>query len=184
VHDLRSKLEAGRRAKSHVEEQRDKWKSELDEQKQQTSDIKSDLERRLGRETEKVKVLEDLVRKMETEIERSTMTSTSIKSGSDRHSLDTTRDDIEEDDESEVASPRVKSFQVSPGSPLKTLFAEMANMDEVEEGTDLRTGRPVVDVAQGCLDLVHEADSSAASHAAVTSRIRRATSPGSSYMGT
>jgi hypothetical protein len=128
---LRSKLDAAKRSKSLVEEQRDKYKSDLEEQKSLSTSAKIDLERRLARETDKVKVLEDLVGKMEQEIERSTM---SVKSGSDRHSLDTTRDDVDDDISSEAASPRTK--HVVPGSPLKTLFAEMAHMSEVDDTDD------------------------------------------------
>ena len=80
VHDLRSKLDNARRTKSAAEEQRDKWKSELDDLKVQSNAAKADFERRITRESDKVKVLEDLVSKMEAEIERSTM---NVKSGSD-----------------------------------------------------------------------------------------------------
>src|SRR5437762_10548434 len=52
IHDLRSKLDTARRTKSLAEEQRDKWKSELEDLKQQTTSSKSDLERRLVREAE------------------------------------------------------------------------------------------------------------------------------------
>ena len=137
VQDLRGKLDTTRRAKSQAEEQRDKWKSELDDLKSQNNNAKVDLERRLGRETEKVKVLEDLVQKMESEIERSTL---SVKSGSDRMSLDIPQESDEEEDE-EAPSPNTKHAE--PSSPIQTLFAEMAGMepdepeseDEVEEPT-------------------------------------------------
>jgi hypothetical protein len=132
VHDLRSKLDNARRAKSTAEEQRDKWKSELDDLKLQSNTAKADFERRITRESDKVKVLEDLVSKMEAEIERTTM---SVKSGSDGMSLDIHRDDMdEEDDDDEGVSTSGKHND--PGSPVQTLFAEMASMEQVEESDE------------------------------------------------
>src|SRR5262249_27367984 len=102
---------------------------------------KSDLERRLCRETDKVKVLEDLVAKMEIEIERSTM---NVKSN-DRMSLDMYRMSLlsvpreESEDEDESVSPTAKHHD--PGSPVKTLFAEMANVDEEFEDEIEETGQ-------------------------------------------
>lgn len=137
MQDLKSRLENSRRAKSAAEEQRDKYRSELDELRIQSNGMKTDLERRLGRETEKIKVLEDLVRKMEAEIERSTMGVKSSGSGSERSSLDIPREKIQDEDdedEEEVISPRAKHQSI--GSPVKTLFAEMASMEEGDEESD------------------------------------------------
>ena len=131
VHDLRSKLDNARRAKSTAEEQRDKWKSELDDLKVQSNAAKADFERRITRESEKVKVLEDLVSKMEAEIERTTM---SAKSGSDGMSLDIHRDDMDEEDDDEGVSTSGKHND--PGSPVQTLFAEMASMEQVDESDE------------------------------------------------
>jgi len=132
VHDLRGKLDLARRAKSLAEEQRDKALSELDDLRVSSNSIKSDLERRLGREVEKVKVLEDLVAKMEAEIERSTM---SVKSGSDgRMSVDIQREESDDEESDESISPSAKHND--PGSPVKTLFAEMAGMGDIEEESD------------------------------------------------
>jgi hypothetical protein len=128
VHDLRSKLDNARRAKSLAEEQRDKYKSELDDLKIVSSNSKADYERRIHRESEKVKILEDLVGKMELEIERSTM---NARPASYRMSLDIQREELEEDDEYESVSPSGKHND--PGSPVKTLFAEMAGMETVDE---------------------------------------------------
>ena len=44
VRDLRSKLDNARRAKSLAEEQRDKWKSELDDLKIHSNSMKADFE--------------------------------------------------------------------------------------------------------------------------------------------
>lgn len=132
VHDLRSKLENARRAKSSAEEQRDKWKSELDDLKVQSNNTKSDLEHRLRRESDKVKVLEDLVAKMEAEIERSTMNSRA--GGGERLSViyDDHRDETDDEDINATAPPN------EPSSPVKTLFAEMQHIedDEEEDETD------------------------------------------------
>jgi hypothetical protein len=130
VHDLRAKLDTARRAKSYAEEQRDKWKFELDELKTHSTQSKADLERRLVRETERATVLEDLVGKMEAEIERSTM---SVKSGSDRMSVDIPHETEDEDDD-DSTSPSTK--HVAPGSPIQTLFAEMASMDNIDVESD------------------------------------------------
>jgi len=95
---------------------------------------KIDLERRLQQESEKVKVLEDLVAKMETEIERSTM---SVKSGSDRMSVDIPHEtEDEEEDESSNESAGRKHASMQPGSPIQTLFAEMASMDNIEDSEE------------------------------------------------
>ena len=132
VHDLRGKLDLARRAKSLAEEQRDKALSELDDLRVSSNSTKSDLERRLTREVEKVKVLEDLVAKMESEIERSTM---SVKSGSDgRMSVDIQREESDDEESDESTSPSAKHND--PGSPVKTLFAEMAGMGDIEEESD------------------------------------------------
>src|SRR5277367_1214088 len=131
VHDLRGKLDLARRAKSLAEEQRDKALSELDDLRVSSNSGKLDFERRLVREAEKVKVLEDLVAKMEAEIERSTM---SVKSGSDRMSVDIPHETEDEDeDESSNESAGRKHASMQPGSPIQTLFAEMASMDSIDD---------------------------------------------------
>ena len=132
VHDLRGKLDLAKRAKSLAEEQRDKALSEFDDLRVSSNSVKSDLERRLSREVEKVKVLEDLVAKMEAEIERSTM---SVKSGSDgRMSVDIQREESDDEESDQSTSPSAKHND--PGSPVKTLFAEMAGMGDIEEESD------------------------------------------------
>lgn len=128
IHDLRSKLDNARRAKSLAEEQRDKWKSELDDLKVVSNSSKADYERRINRESEKVKVLEDLVGKMELEIERSTR---NPRPASYRMSLDIQREETDEEDDEESLSQSGKHND--PGSPVKTLFAEMAGMEQVDE---------------------------------------------------
>ena len=126
VHDLRQKLENARRAKSLAEEQRDKCMHDLDELKTQSSSTKADLERRLGREMERVKVLEDLVEKMEAELERSNAKSANRMSiVSSRMSLRSLREESEDEDEDE-------GKHNEPGSPVQTLFAEMASMEQDE----------------------------------------------------
>ena len=142
IYDLRNKLEIARRARFHAEEQRDKFKSEVEELRSVSAQTMGDLERRLGREVEKVRVLEDLVGKMEVEIERSTMASgrRSVTAGEmsvhPRRETDDDADDEEEDDEDEdhdIRSPTGKHSSHVPGSPVKTLFAEMEGMEDDEE---------------------------------------------------